>query len=115
MKAQEKNESPEQSQNDTEEGEEIELTTDEKVSAHEVVLTDLLRGYEVIGMAINRLERYAFSLVKAVIDSGAITYEGLEKNAEELAEHTSLLEFWGAPPEQEETQAEESEQESPEE
>lgn len=71
------------------------LTPDQRLVVAERYIAELLRGYQMAGNAINRLETHTFSLVKVILDSDLTTWDGFQRAQRELAGYEDLLVYWG--------------------
>ncbi|MAP22570.1 MAG: hypothetical protein CL582_16705 [Alteromonadaceae bacterium] len=68
---------------------------EDRLVVAERYVSELLRGYQSAGQAINRLETHVFSLFKVLLDKELLTWEEFSKARDELQEHEDLFEFWG--------------------
>lgn len=57
-------------------------------------MSELLKAYQMTGVAINRLETHIFSLMKIMFDNNVATWEGFVTARAELMENEDLLVFW---------------------
>tara|TARA_Y100000114_G_C11763332_1_gene331236 strand:+ start:1055 stop:1282 length:228 start_codon:yes stop_codon:yes gene_type:complete len=58
-------------------------------------LAEAMKGYQLAGQAINRLESYTFCLVNLILKNDIATFEELKNLQVQLGNHDDLLEFWG--------------------
>lgn len=70
-------------------------SAEERLAVAERYVSELLRGYQAAGQAINRLETHLFSLFKILLSNESMTWEGFVDARESLMEHEDLTEFWG--------------------
>ena len=72
-----------------------ELTTEQRLAMTEHYLAEAMKGYQLAGQAINRLESYTFCLVGLILKNEIATFDELKMLQEKLGNHDDLLEFWG--------------------
>lgn len=58
-------------------------------------LAEAMKGYQMAGQAINRLESYTFVLVDLILKNNVATFDQLKELQEKLGKYDDLLEFWG--------------------
>lgn len=73
----------------------INLTNDKKFDELATYVTELVNGYQRAGQAINRLERFQFSLIKIVLDKGLMTYDELVAAMQQLDSAEDIEVYWG--------------------
>jgi hypothetical protein len=69
-------------------------TPEERLVVAEKYVSELLRGYQAAGQAINRLETHLFSLFKILLDNESMTWEGFVEARDSLVQHEDLLDYW---------------------
>jgi len=72
-----------------------EMTTEQRLAMCEHFLAEAMKGYQLAGQAINRLESYTFVLVDLILKNDVATFDELKVLQEKLGDHDDLLEFWG--------------------
>jgi hypothetical protein len=73
----------------------INLTNDKKFDELAAYVTELVQGYQRAGQAINRLERFQFSLIKVILDKGLMTYGELVSAMQQLDGAEDIEVYWG--------------------
>lgn len=58
-------------------------------------IAELLKGYQMAGNAINRLETNCFALVKIILDNDVSTWDGFVRAQKDLQGYEDLLVYWG--------------------
>ena len=86
-----------QSQENENVEQERELSAEEKLRTHEAFLSEMYQNIEQVGMAIQRMESFTFSMVKVLLDKNVTTFNELENLASKLHDHESLTKYWGVP------------------
>jgi len=71
------------------------MTTEQRLAMCEHFLAEAMKGYQLAGQAINRLESYTFVLVDLILKNDVATFDELKVLQEKLGDHDDLLEFWG--------------------
>ena len=71
------------------------MTTEQRLAMCEHFLAEAMKGYQMAGQAINRLESFTFVLVDLVLKNELVSFEELKALQEKLGQHEDLLEFWG--------------------
>lgn len=71
------------------------MTTEERFTMNEHFLAEAMKGYQLSGQAINRLESYVFVLIDLILKRDIATFEEIKSLQTKLGEHDDLLEFWG--------------------
>lgn len=71
------------------------LTPDQRLVVAERYIAELLRGYQMAGNAINRLETHTFALVKVILDADLTTWDGFLRAQKDLQGYEDLLVYWG--------------------
>lgn len=71
------------------------MSTEERFSMNEHFLAEAMKGYQLSGQAINRLESYVFVLVDLILKKDIATFEEIKNLQTKLGEHDDLLKFWG--------------------
>jgi hypothetical protein len=69
-------------------------TPEQRLVVAERYVSELLRGYQAAGSAINRLEIHLFSLFKIVLDKDIMTWNSFVEARDELQNHEDLVDFW---------------------
>lgn len=72
-----------------------EMTTEQRLAMCEHFLAEAMKGYQMAGQAINRLESFTFVLVDLVLKNELASFDELKTLQEKLGQHEDLLEFWG--------------------
>ena len=71
------------------------LTPEQRLAMCEHFLAEAMKGYQMAGQAINRLESYTFVLVDLVLKNNVATFDELKDLQQKLGSYDDLLEFWG--------------------
>lgn len=72
-----------------------EMTTEQRLEMCEHFLAEAMKGYQMAGQAINRLESYTFVLVDLVLKNDVATFDEVKELQEKLIGYDDLLDFWG--------------------
>ena len=90
-------ENPQNAQQSAQEGPQNpqEMTTEQRFNMNEHFLAEAMKGYQLSGQAINRLESFVFVLVDLVLKNNLATFDEIKGLQEKLGEHDDLLAFWG--------------------
>ena len=80
-------------------------TTEERINMHEHFLAEAMKGYQLSGQAINRLESYVFVLVDLILKNDLATFDQIKDLQKKLNDHDDLLDFWGIKKEENEQAA----------
>ena len=71
------------------------MTVEQRLDMNEHFLAEAMKGYQMAGQAINRLESYTFVLVDLVLKNNIATFDQLKELQTQLGAHDNLLAFWG--------------------
>jgi len=82
-----------------------EMTTEERLVVAERYVSELLRGYQMAGVAINRLENHLFAVFKILLEKGVYSFDEFQTAQEALGTHEDLLVYWGVRTAEEAAQA----------
>tara|TARA_B100000886_G_scaffold53223_1_gene32744 strand:+ start:1467 stop:1721 length:255 start_codon:yes stop_codon:yes gene_type:complete len=78
------------------------MTVEQRLDMNEHFLAEAMKGYQMAGQAINRLESYTFVLVDLVLKNNIATFDQLKELQTQLGTHENLLSFWGVEEKEEE-------------
>lgn len=69
-------------------------SAEERLVVAERYIAELLRGYQMAGQAINRLETHLFSLFKVCFDKELMNWDSFMEAQKGLMKNEDLLAFW---------------------
>lgn len=81
----------------------------QRLGVLENLVTEMMKGFQMSGQAINRLESFTFTQIKVMLDSELVTFADLTAKQKQLQGFDNLHDFWGVEPiEDEEASSEEN-------